>query len=111
MFDTEYNKSNKTQRGNEKMKTNNHIQELYEEIRRCSKCNAPMIDGYCFDDGLMYACNDEHRDQICKEHYNTTWENLYDDEGPSYQTEWYAEYSSDELEKIIELMNIEFLGE
>lgn len=86
------------------------IMEIYEDIRRCSICNAPMIDGYCFEDGFQYGCNDKCRDQICDEFYNTTWEELYSDEGDSYYTEWYDEYNSKQLEKIMEMINEELLN-
>jgi hypothetical protein len=75
-----------------------------EELRTCDVCGVPMIDGYCFDAGYKYACNDEHRDKIALEEYGQTWEDIYTDEGDSYYTEWYDEWDDEEIEEICEII-------
>lgn len=73
---------------------------VIEELRECSICNTPMIEGYIFDGGAHYACNDRHRNIICFDYYNSTWEELYTDEGDSYFTNWFEEYSDLDLEVV-----------
>lgn len=49
--------------------------DLYN-LRTCSHCETESNTIYVFDQGEHYACSDECRDQISKEHYNSTWEEL-----------------------------------
>jgi hypothetical protein len=74
------------------------------ELRECSVCSVPMIDGYCFDGGMYYACSDEHRNIIAFDKYNTAWEDLYTDEGDFYYTEWFDELTEEELEEALQII-------
>lgn len=55
---------------------------------KCDECGSGMNEGYCINGGEQYYCNEE-----CL-HANITpeeWEELYEDGGDSYWTEWDAE--------------------
>jgi hypothetical protein len=57
--------------------------------RYCDNCGDwNFTEGYVFRGGEAHACCDECRDAVCKNVYNTTWEEEYDDDGDSYYTEW-----------------------
>jgi hypothetical protein len=65
-----------------------------ESIRKCTKCNEFMTEGYCIDSGFAYYCSDECLHTV---YTPEEWEELYDDgEGDSYWTQW--EDSADEVE-------------
>lgn len=69
-------------------------------IRRCSVCGKFMVDGYVFDNGREYYCDDECRD---KEMTEQEWYDLCDESDDSYWTEWFDEDDTEyqELKKII----------
>jgi hypothetical protein len=58
----------------------------YRYCDNCGDCN--FTEGYVFRGGEAHACCDECRDAVCKNVYNTTWEEEYDEDGDSYYTEW-----------------------
>lgn len=59
--------------------------EIGLEIRCCNACDNLMVAGYCMNEGLYYACNDE-----CLEPYISVEEfrKNYTDDGDSYYTDW-----------------------
>ena len=60
-----------------------------DDYRYCDNCGEwNFTDGYVFRGGESHACCDECRDAVCKNVYNTTWEEEYDEDGDSYYTEW-----------------------
>ena len=60
-----------------------------DNYRYCDNCGEwNFTEGYVFRGGEAHACCDECRDAVCKNVYNTTWEEEYDDDGDSYYTEW-----------------------
>jgi hypothetical protein len=60
-----------------------------DDYRYCDNCGDwNFTEGYVFRGGEAHACCDECRDAVCKNVYNTTWEEEYDEDGDSYYTEW-----------------------
>lgn len=77
----------------------------FQELRECTICKDKMLDGYVFDGGFLYACNDTHRDKICDEYYHgIPWHELYDDEGDSYYTTWYDEHDQPTLNALYNMI-------
>jgi hypothetical protein len=70
------------------MKTNQTILAEQDEdldIRTCTECGKEMNKGYCIDNGREYYCTPE----CLHKHYTLEeWEELYEDGGDSYWTEW-----------------------
>ena len=61
--------------------------ELYHTI--CDECGTPMNEGYVVFGGEQYYCKDEC---LHKHYTKEEWENeMYDDDGDSYWTEWEQE--------------------
>lgn len=62
-----------------------NLQEIGVEVRCCSTCNQLMIEGYCINSGIYYACSDE-----CLEAYMPVkqFQEEYEDGGESYYTQW-----------------------
>ena len=56
------------------------------EVRICSECGCMMIDGYVIGDGLEYYCND---DCLHKHYTEEEWQDMYEDGGDCYWTEFY----------------------
>lgn len=56
--------------------------------RTCEKCGKGMIEGFVIDGGMSYYCSEEclHKDVSPEE-----WEQLYEDGGDSYWTQWEEE--------------------
>ena len=54
-------------------------------MRVCDKCEKPMLEGYCIGGGEEYYCSEEclHSKYSAEE-----WEEMYDDGGDNYYTEW-----------------------
>lgn len=59
-------------------------------IRHCDECGKEMWDGYCIGAGIEYYCSDEC---LHKHYTQEEWEEMYEDDGDNYYTEWYEEYS------------------
>lgn len=58
-------------------------------MRKCSKCNKPMKEGYVIADGEEYYCSDEC---LYSKYSEEEYLELYDDgNGDSYWTEWEEE--------------------
>ena len=58
-------------------------------MRKCTQCQANMLDGYVIEDGFAYYCSD---DCLEKNMSRQEYEELHDDgEGSSYWTEWELE--------------------
>ena len=55
------------------------------EVRICTVCKKIMIKGYIINGGQAYYCSDE----CLNKHYTREqWNDMYDEEGDSYYTEW-----------------------
>ena len=63
------------------------LMDLIEDIeeRICNECGKEMQEGYCINGGEEYYCSDEclHKHISPEE-----WEEMYEDGGDSYWTEW-----------------------
>ncbi len=58
---------------------------------KCDECGSGMNEGYCINGGEQYYCSDE----CLHEHISPEeWEELYEDGGDSYYTEWDAEWDA-----------------
>ena len=54
-------------------------------MRICSHCGKDMNEGYVIAGGIEYYCSDT----CLHEHYTPEeWEDMYDDDGENYWTEW-----------------------
>jgi len=54
-------------------------------MRICSHCGKAMSEGYVIAGGIEYYCSDA----CLHEHYTPEeWEDMYDDDGENYWTEW-----------------------
>ena len=58
---------------------------LMEDTRKCSHCGKEMKEGYVIAGGLEYYCSDEC---LHKHYTKEEWEEMYDDDGDNYWTEW-----------------------
>lgn len=56
------------------------------EVRICSECGCLMLDGYVIGDGLEYYCKD---DCLHKHYTEEEWQDMYEDGGDCYWTEFY----------------------
>lgn len=76
-------------------------QEIRTSLRQCACCGKRSHDGYVFNDGDEYTCDDEQcRDHVAENVYGSTWDELSapDDEyGDHYMSDsfYYTEFSSD----------------
>jgi hypothetical protein len=68
-------------------------------VRRCDVCNTPMYEGYCIDGGMAYYCTS---DCLYTRMSPEEWEELYDEEGDSYWTEWEEDVELVELILLLE---------
>lgn len=57
-------------------------------MRICTECGNEMHEGYCIDGGMAYYCSDEC---LHKHYTEQEWQDLYEDGGESYYTEWDAD--------------------
>ena len=57
-------------------------------IRICKNCGDIMWDGYCIDGGSYYYCSDEC---LNTEYTTEEFEELYEEAGDNYYSEWYDE--------------------
>ena len=76
------------------------------EVRRCEVCKNVMFEGYCIDNGFQYYCSLKCMEKNGLSH--AEFLELYDG-GDSYWTEWFDEYSEEEITKvkIVELLKVE----
>lgn len=71
---------------------------------KCDECGCGMNEGYCINGGEQYYCSDE----CLHEHISPEeWEELYEDGGDSYYTEWDAEWDANYEEVNGTLVEIE----
>lgn len=61
------------------------LENFADTIRICTICGEIMQEGYLLNGGEKYYCSDNclHTDYTDKE-----WEDLYDEDGDSYWTQW-----------------------
>lgn len=64
-----------------------HIVDICE-MRTCSVCGQPMLDGFCIMDGSEYYCSDECLHKVYTEQ---EYQELYDND-QAYWTTWYDEF-------------------
>ena len=57
--------------------------ELFHTI--CDECKTPMNEGFCLFGGERYYCTEEC---LHKHYTKEEWDELYEDGGDSYWTEW-----------------------
>ena len=81
--------------------------------RKCDHCGKGMWEGYCIDQGTEYYCSDK----CLHKHYTPKqWEDMYEDAGDSYWTQWELEdnnywYEGTANGKVKEVESKEFKGE
>ena len=64
-----------------------HIVDICE-MRTCSKCGKPMIDGFCILDGEEYYCSEEC---LYSKYSEQEYSEMYESD-QAYWTNWYDEY-------------------
>ena len=73
--------------------TQEQIDEIEENTRKCDICNKPMKEGFCIGGGDAYYCS---KRCLHKEITEAEFLELYDDgNGDSYYTEWETIYNND----------------